>query len=451
MAAMNAPAVRPFIALTLLALACSSPGIKGTGGNGAGGSSAGNGAGGNGAGGTGAGGSRTDGPSLGNIYPEAGAAGMPGGSDAGPSSGPQCAAETIDGKMVPLDLMLLVDISGSMEESAGAQSKWVAMRDAFDLFLKDPKSVGLGVGLMTFPPPPKKCTGNPDCGGGLIVCEQKGMCSPPATVATTEAACNAVTGTGCPIGDLNPCTQYGICSRSGLRCTAMGQACGGMAGDMCMPRPKFCAGDESCGAALYAQPIVQIADLPGAQAGLSTALAGIVPQGGTPTTPAVRGALDQLRARAMANPDRKPVLVLATDGLPTGCFPNSADTVATALTMARTGMPSILTYVIGVFQPAQLARSRPALEMMATAGGSGMPFVLTTGADLSMRFLNAISQIRGTALGCEFTTAPAASRISATWRAWTAAILRAAAGTTTSSPPWGPPRACASARRAATR
>jgi hypothetical protein len=70
---------------------------------------------------------------------------------------------------------------------------------------------------------------------------------------------------------------------------------------------------------------------------------------------------------------------------------------------ARTGAPSILTYVIGVFQPAQLARSRPALEMMATAGGSGTPFVLTTGADLSMRFLDAISQIRGTALGCEFT------------------------------------------------
>jgi hypothetical protein len=172
---------------------------------------------------------------------------------------------------------------------------------------------------------------------------------------------------------------------------------------MCMPRPKFCTGDESCGAALYANPIVGIADLPGAQPGLSTALAAIVPQGGTPTTPAVQGALNQLRARAMANPDRKPVLVLATDGLPTGCFPNSSTSVATALTAARTGTPSVLTYVIGVFQQAQLIRSQPALNEMATAGGTGMPFVLTTGADLSMRFLNAISQIRGTALGCEFT------------------------------------------------
>ena len=48
---------------------------------------------------------------------------------------------------------------------------------------------------------------------------------------------------------------------------------------------------------------------------LKRTLAATVPQGGTPTTPAVQGALNHLRARAMANADRKPVLVLATDGL----------------------------------------------------------------------------------------------------------------------------------------
>jgi hypothetical protein len=185
----------------------------------------------------------------------------------------------------------------------------------------------------------------------------------------------------------------------------MGQACpGGVAGDMCTPRPRFCTdnGGAACPAARYQTPLVAIADLPGVQAALEGALAAIVPQGATPTTPAVQGALAHLRMRAMANPDRKPVLVLATDGLPTTCFPNSVDTAVAALAAAQMAAPAISTYVIGVFGPAQLARSRPALERMATAGGSGMPFVLTTGGDLSQRFLEAINQIRGSALGCEF-------------------------------------------------
>jgi hypothetical protein len=186
----------------------------------------------------------------------------------------------------------------------------------------------------------------------------------------------------------------------------MGTACpGGMAGDTCMPRPNFCidGNDASCPVALYENPVVPIGDLPMNAGALEMSLAGIVPQGTTPTTPAVKGAMTQLRARAMANPNRKAVLVLATDGLPTQCgFMNTEQTAVAAIAEGQMGMPAIPTYVIGVFGQNQLPRSQPALNRMATAGGTGMPFALTATNDLTQRFLDAINQIRGTALGCEF-------------------------------------------------
>jgi hypothetical protein len=149
---------------------------------------------------------------------------------------------------------------------------------------------------------------------------------------------------------------------------------------------------------------VAIADLPGAVPALEKAMNGIVPQGTTPTTPAVKGALAQLQMRAMSNPNRKPVLVLATDGLPTECGgANTLDTAIDAIGAGQMATPAVPTYVIGIFGSNQLTRSQPALVRMATAGGTGMPFVLTTGNDLNVRLLAAINQIRGAALGCEFT------------------------------------------------
>jgi hypothetical protein len=392
------PVCARILAVSLLA-ACSSPQIQPNGAAGGKpmGPAGGNVGGGGGGGGTGA-------PDFTAAYPDASAGGDAPVTPSGP--GAACAGELHEGKLVPVDLLFLLDISGSMEESAGTQSKWVAVRDAVSAFLNDPKSAGLGVGMETFPPPPRTCQTDGDCGGGRGSCEQKGICSEAAQVAITEQACNAATETTCTNAATSPCTKYGTCARSGLRCTDMGQPCpGGVAGDTCTPRPRFCTDDggASCPAARYEAPIVAIADLPGVRPAVEMALAGIVPQGSTPTTPAVQGALTALRARAMASADRKPVLVLATDGLPTSCLANTVDTAVAQLSGAQMGTPPVSTYVIGVFSPAQLAKSRPALERMATAGGTGAPFVLMTGADLSQRFLDAINQIRGAALGCEFT------------------------------------------------
>jgi hypothetical protein len=257
--------------------------------------------------------------------------------------------------------------------------------------------------METFPPPAKICGGDADCGAQQNACEQKGVCNPPAQVASTEAACSANVMKMCDDG-LSPCTLYGLCETSGLRCTNMGQACPG-GGGMCQPRPKYCTNDAgpACMSANYETPIFGVAELPAAAAGLEAALAKINPQGTTPTTPALDGALKYLRARAMANPDRKAALVLATDGLPTNCLVNTVDTAVASIAGYQAGAPSIATYIIGVFGSAQVARSQPSLQRMSTAGGTGMPFVLTTGTDLSQRFLEAINQIRGAALGCDFS------------------------------------------------
>jgi len=316
-----------------------------------------------------------------------------------------CAGELHEGKLVPVDLLLLLDTSGSMEDNAGGKSKWRSVRDALETFLADPMSAGLGVGLMTFPVAGKLCQKDSECGGGKEFCGRKGACGPPANVANVEAACYAVSP---KCIDGMPCTPFGLCAVSGLRCAEVGQPCkGGLTGDTCLARPRMCTDyrEAGCAGELYRTPNVPIAELPAAAADLQRTLAAVIPEGATPTTAAVQGALDHLRGRAPGG--HKQVLVLATDGLPSNCATtNTVDSAAAVLAAAQ---PDISTHVIGVFSAAQLDRARPALEQLATAGGTGAPFILMTGSDLTQRFTEAINQIRGAAAGCEFTIPTPAS------------------------------------------
>jgi Mg-chelatase subunit ChlD len=340
----------------------------------------------------------TRGPDFAVSFPDGGAA------DVGPvpsSDDKACAGELHEGKLVPVDLLLLLDTSGSMEDNAGGKSKWRSVRDAIEIFLADPQSAGLGVGLATFPVPGKLCDKDGECGGGKEFCGKKGACAPPANVANVEAACY-VTGANCIDG--MPCTAFGLCAVTGLRCSNPGQPCkGGVAGDTCTARPRMCTDyrEAGCSGDLYRTPSVPIAELPAAAPELQRALAAVIPEGATPTTAAAKGALDHLRGRAAGVPGHKQVLVLATDGLPSNCA--VMNTVDSAAAVLAAGAPDLSTYVIGVFSAAQLDRARPALERLATAGGTGAPFVLETGSDLTRRFTEAISQIRGAAAGCEFT------------------------------------------------
>jgi Mg-chelatase subunit ChlD len=379
--------VSPRTALCLLSLAaCQPPHLEsagGTGGKGGGAPEA-------------TGGTRGADPDFHVTFADAGA------EAAAPASTDQsCIGELHEGKLVPVDLLLLLDTSGSMEDNAGGKSKWRSVRDALETFLADPLSAGLGVGLMTFPVAGKLCQKDDECGGGKEFCGRKGACAPAANVANVEAACYAVSP---KCIDGMPCTPFGLCSVSGLRCADVGQPCkGGPAGDTCMPRPRMCTDyrEAGCAGELYRTPGVPIAELPAAAPALQRALAAVIPEGATPTTAAAQGALDHLRGRAASNGGHKQVLVLATDGMPSMC--GTTNTVDSAAAVLAAGAPGLSTYVIGVFSAAQLDRARPALQQLATAGGTGAPFILMIGSDLTQRFTEAINQIRGAAAGCEFT------------------------------------------------
>jgi hypothetical protein len=200
----------------------------------------------------------------------------------------------------------------------------------------------------------------------------------------------------------------GRCSMSGADCTNIGQACPGMANDRCMDPQRICIfGSTTCVEETYRQVAVPIADLPGNEPMLNGRIAQVLPGGGTPLGPALRGAYAHLSTHLATRAGRRAAVVVATDGIPQACTPQTADGLAQLVAGARTGNPSIPTYVIGVFTPTEATEARPLLEGLATAGGSGMPFLLDPTQDLTQKFQEALSQIRGAALACEYMLPPA--------------------------------------------
>jgi hypothetical protein len=148
---------------------------------------------------------------------------------------------------------------------------------------------------------------------------------------------------------------------------------------------------------------VDIADLPGTAPAFVRALTMRQPDGLTPMAEAVIGSLDYLRARATAMPRRRSALVIATDGLPSGCSDRDIPVVGDSIWTARNTPPAVPTYVIGLLDAADTAAGAAALGELARAGGSGAPFVVSPGTDLTKRLLAALAEIRGAALPCEYT------------------------------------------------
>ena len=95
-------------------------------------------------------------------------------------------------------------------------------------------------------------------------------------------------------------------------------------------------------------------------------------QQGTPTVPMLQGVFKQAIARAVAEPERRVVVVLATDGFPDGCFApsgpkqltNTLDNVVLLAKEAFEGAPSIPLFVVGV------GDNLEQLDRVAAAGGN---------------------------------------------------------------------------------
>jgi hypothetical protein len=330
------------------------------------------------------------------------AAGQPPAGDGG-----SCAFQSFTGKRAPVDLLVLADASSSMADkvTGGTRSKWLSSHDALVAFARDPGSAGLGLGLQFFPLAGNgtACASSSDCGLGLA-CEQRRVCLTPGMPPGDAPGCGPLGPfTLCP--STSTCSPIGSCSMTGLDCGNIGAACpGGLAGDTCQPQPLTCqSAADVCTPASYQNLAAPIADLPGAALAFVRTLSMRRPGGATPMSEGVIGSLNHLHARLTAMPGRRAALIVATDGVPSGCSNQDIPAIADAIyTAAHSFSPPIPTYVIGVLDDMTLDLGKSGLGELARAGGTGTPFIISPTDDLSAKLLAALGQIRGDVLPCDY-------------------------------------------------
>lgn len=161
----------------------------------------------------------------------------------------------------------------------------------------------------------------------------------------------------------------------------------------CVPFGNLCIPQDSCDPNDYLPPAVNIAPLPGVGSAIIAAMNATGPGGGTPTMPALQSAAQVMTAYAAANPTRKVIIVLASDGEPSGCE-EDINQIANVAAVAASFNPPVITYAIGI-------GNIGALNTIAQAGGSGQAIAVDTGSG-AQDFLDAMNEIRGQALGCEY-------------------------------------------------
>jgi hypothetical protein len=165
--------------------------------------------------------------------------------------------------------------------------------------------------------------------------------------------------------------------------------------------PRFdMEGDLTCNADDYATPDAEIGELPGASAGLSTAIAAQSPGGNTPTLPSLEGAIAHAQEWAGDHPDHQAVVVYLTDGYPRGCGDNDGaiGNAADAAADAFAGLPSIRTYVLGV------GSNLGDLNQIAESGGTDQAFFVDAGQDVTIQLTEALASIRDdVTVDCTYT------------------------------------------------
>jgi hypothetical protein len=271
--------------------------------------------------------------------------------DGGGGSGgiPQgCATESHNGELSPLDMYLMLDQSASMQDSG----KWGSVTGAINQFVALPNLTKLGMGLALFPTPastpiPTTCTTDPDC------------------------------------GFYGPCVPVFGCN-----------------GALAAP--------DSCLATDYQNAVVPIADLPGVGPTITQNIPGTPNGNSTPMSPALERATFYAINWAAAHPDHITVVVLATDGEPNNCNPNSVPVAADHAATALANNPSIKTFVIGVGDLA-------ALNAIAAAGGTGQAILVSAG-NAGQEFLDALNRSAATwAASTACPPAPRPTRTRSTW------------------------------------
>jgi hypothetical protein len=263
------------------------------------------------------------------------------------TDGAACSTNTYSGERLPLDMYFLVDTSGSMQDKVQGGTKWSVVSAALTAFVNDPANADIDPGIGYFP---------------LVLPNVPAFCTVDTDCATYGPCID-----GFPVdGSSPPARLFGVCNGA----------------DVCQIPP-------------YAMPSVPL-QLPPNQAAVVNDIANHGPGGGTPTQPALSGTMQYVTGWAQAHPGRTSVIVLATDGEPTGCDTNTAQDVANVAAAGLAEMPSIRTFVIGV------GNSLQNLDLIAAAGGTDKSIVVDTGGDVATQFTQALAAIRGQAVPCVF-------------------------------------------------
>lgn len=378
---------------------------------------------------------------------------VPVGGSGGGSGGEAkaCLSSSTAAEPTPLDIYILLDISGSMLDAAeGGEQKWTAIKSALSAFMTDPASAGISVGIQYFPlrkpGVPATCTSDADCGatggmcflkwcqgytalvpGGVAPCATDDDCRAiPAAVdygPCAGGACSQNTAVACSADadcvqqkehDFGPCSSFGQCEADrSLICSNVGDECGGALGACVETTTSLCFHGTECDAAAYAAPAVEIVPLETGAPALIASLDAQTPDGDTPSAPALLGAIGHAQQWATANPGHTVVAVLATDGLPTECLPDDLNYSGTAPAQSLVeevaaiaqegvfGAPSVATFVIGVFSAADSAAPEN-LRLIARAGGTREAQIIDTAGNVTQQFLDALNTIRRSRLACEF-------------------------------------------------
>jgi len=157
-------------------------------------------------------------------------------------------------------------------------------------------------------------------------------------------------------------------------------------------------GGNTCNAASYAMPNVEIGPLSMTSTPLTTAINMQMPGGTTPTVPSLTAAIDHATAWAKANPTHRVAVVYATDGQPNGCGNSNTIPNAAAIALrAALGTPAIPTYVLGV------GPNLDNLNSIAQNGGTKAAFLVDTSGNAATQLSAALASIRSTtALDCTY-------------------------------------------------
>ena len=337
-----------------------------------------------------------------------------------------CSIGTTPAEPVPLDLYVMVDVSKSMARamSAGTMTKWDAVRSALNSFFST--SAGLGAGLGYFPAVQPSLLSTPTCTtdgpcGTFGPCDRRKTCVQTGT-STTVVVPLCTDNTTCLSNQT--CALIQDCGEPNY-CAADGAAtCAG-----CTTFPGYCHARDICDANAYATPAVAIAPLSGSATGqaatLMASLTQRMPDGYTPTGPALKGAIQYARQYAQANPGHKLAVVLVTDGLPLGftdffdtatgvikpgfpraeCNPSDIPGIAAIAAggaAASAGMAAVPTFVIGVASPAEASAIGPMLNQIATGGGTAPAVLIDTSQDVSQLLRAKLAEIRTKAIACEY-------------------------------------------------